>query len=72
MLESCFNFKNILWVFSGRRGIHAWVCDKSAKMMPTKIRKVVTEYLNFSVNNSKINFLVKPELIMKKCYKPLE
>lgn len=79
-MEDAFGFTNILWVFSGRRGLHAWICDKDARTMDKKLRSSVTEFLNFTISNDNVNYLVKKELIdrteiyptLKKAYEILK
>ena len=44
-----FGFKHILWVYSGRRGIHAWVCDARARRLSNELRTAIVEYLSVSL-----------------------
>lgn len=68
-LEDDFGFEHILWVFSGRRGVHAWVCDERARIMDNIIRHGVTDYLSISISNEKADRMVKEAVLTDLDYK---
>ncbi|KAK1265239.1 hypothetical protein QJS04_geneDACA022454 [Acorus gramineus] len=65
-LRDDFGFDHILWVYSGRRGVHCWVCDRRARRLTNEQRAAVADYFRVynvgSENNAKKVSLTGPVL----------
>lgn len=45
-LRNDFGYKNIFWIYSGRRGVHCWVCDPPARSLSNEARSAVVDYMS--------------------------
>ena len=67
-LREDFGFKSLLWVFSGRWGIHCWVSDKIALDLTNEGRSAIADYLSVYVGNemtggmAKLSYPLHPSL----------
>ena len=47
-LSDLFNFKHYMWVFSGKKGIHAWISDETVKREYTdNMRKNLIQFISY-------------------------
>lgn len=42
-----------MYVFSGGRGVHIWVCDERARKLKDPIRRSLVDYLELVTGNDK-------------------
>lgn len=50
-LREDFGFNYIAWFYSGRRGVHAWVCDKIARYLTNEGRSAISNYFELNFEN---------------------
>lgn len=69
MLLNDFGYEQFFWVYSGRRGVHCWVCDPSARMLTNDERVAVVSYMSSYEGGSEKDgsaFTVKDEPELRK------
>jgi DNA primase small subunit len=52
-----------MFVFSGGRGLHIWVCDQKARQLKDSVRKAVVDYLELVTGNEKADSLLNDRVI---------
>ena len=58
ILINDFDFKHIFYVFSGRRGIHCWICDDIIKKFNVSQRTDIINYIAKYIGNQNNNIKV--------------
>ena len=78
-LREDFAFKHILWIYSGRRGVHCWVNDPEARALSNDARSAVVEYLSVETGTNensdrkmKSTFTAPIHPALKRAYDILE
>ncbi|QPG74561.1 hypothetical protein FOA43_001892 [Brettanomyces nanus] len=65
-LREDFGFQKLIWVFSGRRGVHCWISDYRVRILDEPKRRAIVEYLDILNVKSKN----KSGIALRKPYHP--
>ncbi|GMH46663.1 hypothetical protein TrRE_jg3028, partial [Triparma retinervis] len=73
-LSKDFGFKNMVWFYSGRRGVHCWVCDESARELSNDARSAVATYFELPLENENKSMDLSPNLhpMLTRSFRVLE
>ena len=64
-LAEDYGFTQLMYVFSGGRGMHIWICDKRAREMKDSLRKALVDYLELVTGKEKAASLLADRVISK-------
>lgn len=66
-LEEDYDLHNFMYVFSGGRGVHIWVCDERARKLKDPVRRALIDYLELVHGNDKADSMLSDNVL-----KPIE
>ena len=52
-----------MYVFSGGRGVHIWVCDERARKLKDAIRRAIVDYLELVTGNDKAESMLAENVL---------
>jgi len=61
ILVEDFGFEKIMWIFSGRRGVHCWISDERAKNLQNDGRSAIANFMKMKIASSS-GIMYKPIL----------
>lgn len=71
-LKQDFGFEKVFWFFSGRRGVHCWVCDHRARILTAEARSAIVSYLSVEETRDNDTGHVRLQLGKKDLHPSLE
>ena len=67
-----FGYKHLLWVYSGRRGIHLWISDKEAMELTDEQRRALVNWMTVIQGGKETHKKVNVRLSMKPLPPPIQ
>ena len=58
-MRTDFGYEQLVWLFSGRRGVHLWIFDETAKFLTQDARTAILNYLSM-IQGEEYPFRIEP------------
>jgi len=70
-ITNIYDYKSLLWVFSGNRGIHCWINDKHALSLSKETRETIIKSMILKSDEEIINYLTNKDYYISSTMKEI-